>query len=486
MIVREAQVQTSRLYALDPQGAGTPLVESLTSYVARLAWAHCVTQRSLVTLQVAPTLNRSYLLTNGKVGGTLWRRAVAINGVGEWAEDWIESLQLLTTRQDLRPLTMLPWAAVLPPRGLLRRTRAWCPYCLQGWRDTGVPVYEPLIWALEVVTTCGLHGTALSTSCCWPECGATSTHLSARSVPGYCPACGCWQGASTVKTSNLGAEAAPASPHEGEWHTWVWQQVGTMLAGGESLASLASREHIAATLRLWLRTVAEDSPAELGRLCGLSPRSAGDIATGAQLPQLSTLLSMCYRQGILPTDLLTGTLLSGGAQTYQVVALAAEGRQPIRRRRRKGKSPRVFERDRLEAALRAVLVAADDAPPTMRAVARELGYDPSHLYKHLPGLCRAIAGTHKAWVRGRKAERLSTLQAEVRAAALECHAAGVYPSSKRVARSLSRPRQIREPGATAAWREAVYTLGWGAQNTGPRREGAAEARGRDNPTNRDP
>jgi hypothetical protein len=32
----------SRLYPLEPIGVGTPLVESLTGYIARLAEAHCV------------------------------------------------------------------------------------------------------------------------------------------------------------------------------------------------------------------------------------------------------------------------------------------------------------------------------------------------------------------------------------------------------------------------------------------------------------
>lgn len=37
----------SRLYRLEPVGIGTPYVESLTSYIARLAAEHCVTPKNL-------------------------------------------------------------------------------------------------------------------------------------------------------------------------------------------------------------------------------------------------------------------------------------------------------------------------------------------------------------------------------------------------------------------------------------------------------
>src|SRR4051812_30312421 len=52
----------SQLYYLSPVGVGTPAVESLTSYVMRLAQAHCVTTRTLVTDQLFPLYGRPYLL----------------------------------------------------------------------------------------------------------------------------------------------------------------------------------------------------------------------------------------------------------------------------------------------------------------------------------------------------------------------------------------------------------------------------------------
>jgi len=51
----------SRLYALEPLGVDTSHVESLTSYMARLAAAHSVSLRTLVIQELLPLLKRDYL-----------------------------------------------------------------------------------------------------------------------------------------------------------------------------------------------------------------------------------------------------------------------------------------------------------------------------------------------------------------------------------------------------------------------------------------
>ncbi len=60
--------QHSRLYHLKPIGVGTPYVESLTGYVARLAEAHCVPTGILVLSEIAPFVKKGYVFDN-KSGG---------------------------------------------------------------------------------------------------------------------------------------------------------------------------------------------------------------------------------------------------------------------------------------------------------------------------------------------------------------------------------------------------------------------------------
>lgn len=445
--------ERSTLYGLEVQGAGTPCVESLTSYTARLAEAHCVSPRTLAALHLLPLLGRTHLLSGKKVGGTFWRKSTALNGVGEWAADWARVLENLTAVRGLSSLTLLPWGRVLPARGLLRRRRAWCALCLDEWRTSNLVVYEPLIWCLEVVETCPRHGLRLQDSCVSPTCGAASTTLMANSRVGHCPRCGFWQRPAEANVAASGDRTGPRARYgeDAEWQSWVAECVGEMLARSSRLSVPPEKGQVARSIALCLQWAGVDSPADMGRLLGVSARSATDMASGDQMPQLSTLLKFCRRMGIKPTDFLTGNT--------QPSMLTISEEKPARRRR-KGASPRVFDRAGVEAALRAVLVDELENPPMVQ-VARRLGYDPSHLHRHFPRMCSAISAGHKASVQQKRIGRIEEARAEVRRVAIELTQEGLYPSYKRVGRRLRRPRQIRDAVVTVAWRESVDGLMWG-------------------------
>src|SRR5262249_33643581 len=135
----------SRLYRLEPIGIGSPMVESLTGYVARLAEAHRVTPWTLYRHEIAPLMNRPRIRSM-----TLSESARFLKGInGAWAlaVDFTTVMESLTKRQGLRHLTLLNWAA-LRKSGMLRPMRAWCSDCLRVWSSTGKPIYEPLLWVL--------------------------------------------------------------------------------------------------------------------------------------------------------------------------------------------------------------------------------------------------------------------------------------------------------------------------------------------------
>ena len=51
--------QFSELYSLNPIGIGQPLIESLTSYISRLAFAHCVYPGILMERVVQLTIKKN-------------------------------------------------------------------------------------------------------------------------------------------------------------------------------------------------------------------------------------------------------------------------------------------------------------------------------------------------------------------------------------------------------------------------------------------
>src|SRR3712207_5314294 len=80
----------SRLYGVEPIGFGTPFVESLTSYIVRVASAHCVTAGTLVAEEVAPVIGKPYLTvkTSATVSSPFLLTARSINGFGVTASEW--------------------------------------------------------------------------------------------------------------------------------------------------------------------------------------------------------------------------------------------------------------------------------------------------------------------------------------------------------------------------------------------------------------
>ena len=149
---------SSSLHHLEAVGIGTPYVESLTSYIARLAESHSVLPSVLISKKIAPYLKKVFVKSlSSRRLRALFDRARALNGTGDIAMDFVQALETLTLRSDLCFLTLLNCASILSPRGLFRGYKAWCPACYQKWRLSGQVVYEPLLWAIETVKVCLQH-----------------------------------------------------------------------------------------------------------------------------------------------------------------------------------------------------------------------------------------------------------------------------------------------------------------------------------------
>ena len=172
------------LFSLPPIGVGTAQIESLTSYLARLAEAHSVTVGTLVGEVIAEELRKVYLLRSSKHGGSrFYEQASGLNGSGKQATDLSSALFRLTGC-DVSSLTLQSWRDILPAIKLLRNKKAWCPICLENWRDNHQTIYEPLIWYFKLSNVCNLHNIVLNTRC--PLCESEIPVLSRKSRNGYC------------------------------------------------------------------------------------------------------------------------------------------------------------------------------------------------------------------------------------------------------------------------------------------------------------
>jgi hypothetical protein len=367
--------QPSTLYALDPTGIGTPYVESMTSYIARLAEAHCLFPGVLMRRVIVPFAEQhstgegratTLHLRDGKTTG-------ALNAAHHSARNAVNALEGLTRQQGLSALTMLSWAEVFPLFGLIRTDRAWCPCCLEEWRTSGRTVYEPLLWAVQAVKICAEHGCRLETLC--PKCTRTSHWLSWRSLPGYCAHCHQWLGRDLKRQEE--------NEHETIWLRWCTEQVGMLLALVPTLTNTPGRTRIHEGLTTILDQISQGRKMTFAHLVGLSEKMVGDWFYHQQLPSVENLLRVCFAVNLSLQDFLLRQQL--------ICSLRSERTQDLwgknSRQSARGFWKTAQVRERLEE-----IAQSEEVPPlSLKAVARQLGCsDPHSLQIYHPVPCQRI------------------------------------------------------------------------------------------------
>lgn len=186
-------MKRSCLYSIEPIGIGSIEVESLTSYISRLADNHCVTVGDIMKHLIAPEMGKKYINNIVVRGGDgFYKSSSAINGHGILAGDFVKEISFLTSREDICKTTFTNCKELVPFRGLLKNVRYWCPSCFQADLESGQLVYERLSWTLQTYHKCIIHDRILDSSC--PFCKSCMFTLERKSVPGYCTKCFYWLG----------------------------------------------------------------------------------------------------------------------------------------------------------------------------------------------------------------------------------------------------------------------------------------------------
>ena len=443
----------SRLYHLGPIGVGSPMAESLTSYLTRLAEAHSLHLRTLVTDEILPRLNQSHLYRDNRPVydhlTRFWKQSATLNGTSATSSAWVQALEQLTLRSDLRFLTMLTFADVLSSRGLLRCTQAWCPACYEQWREADQVIYQPLLWALEVIRVCPHHGLRLQLRCPYADYGQAPSALAPRSQTGFCPKCERWLGNSAPheRTDQW------SGVEEQEWQQWVGTAVGELLAAAPEFPAPPHKEVISAAVIAHIQVKENGNFSAFARQLHVHRRTAWEWGQGLQVPQLDTLLKLCSCFKTSPLKFFMGYAL----ETTLVERRAPEEKLTAEKPK---KRYRKFETEKLRYALESVMQEEGKPPPSMREVARRLQYDSSHLYKHFPDHCRAIAARYRAYQKELRGQRLQRICNEVQETARSLRAQGRSPSERQVGKVLKLRGVLREDEVRTALKTTLLEVGW--------------------------
>ncbi len=274
----------SSLYSLEPLGIGSMYCESLTSYIVRLSETHCLKFGTLFNDMIAPSLNKEYLSRSIIHGGNrFFDGARALNSVDLNAADLVKVIEYLTSRNDLRYLTLQSWKELLPNRKLLKENLSWCPTCLNDYREKYGCFYYPLLWFLKPVEFCQIHKKKLLNLC--PGCVVNIPILHRNSKNGFCPYC----------DSDLSFDKLLTfSNYKEEFHYQYEENLGELISLSSIYQSKVNKSIISRRLamidnkykKLYLRRLRVD--------LGIPKATYYDWLRGNVIPTIENQLKICF------------------------------------------------------------------------------------------------------------------------------------------------------------------------------------------------
>ena len=292
------------LYGRTPNAVGTPFVESLTGFLARLCAARGVLVTDVLDRLVRPLVPSSTIRPLRDLSWFLTCHVSSFDGPGDAASHVVRALESLTGRDDLGLHTFLPWRSLLSPHGpgaIRPGGKRWCCRCLEAMHADGVEPWEPLLWRLSPAARCPEHRIPLSERC--PSCGRTLRVVTQLVLPGYCERCG-----HLLHRDDPLLESGDFDPErdtEALWEWWTSVALGQMLAAQSLAVQHAASDRFVAFLRDALDQHGSNVES-LVRTLGLNRSMVERWIDRSRRPRLRPFLTACIRLRASPAAVGTG------------------------------------------------------------------------------------------------------------------------------------------------------------------------------------
>ncbi len=359
----------SRLYHLEPIGIDTPYIESLTSYIVRLAREHHISVFDLALLEVFPLFSDAHRPHQRYV-----RIEHTINGASPLTHEWVAALKVLTSRDDLEYLTFVSWSDIIA--GSLRSEKAWCPICYNEQRSSHSKIYDPLLWSVKDISICPVHRQPLSSSC--PNCLRTITHLTSLARPGYCSYCQGWLGGDNDSQGILNDDWA--------WQHWSASSLGELIAAAPTLGRSPRKETFVNAMSAYLALAQEKNLSKLARKFYVSARLLRRWQSGQKVPRLSSVLKICFYAKINLLEFLLGRVAL--PEIDQEASGLTGTAEPAKRHLS------IFTKEAIHQDFEIFILARSMIGAPLSDVARKLGYPRKTLLRHCPDLCNIVINRH--------------------------------------------------------------------------------------------
>ena len=173
-----------KLFSLPMLGQGTADVESLSSYVLRLAYEHGVS---------AGTLLASIFEASGQGGCTARPGLGGRTGIETLSRVNAFSKRLRVQLSEAVGQDLFCWPLHFLDKQVYQISTdiggfRWCPECFAEMSQVGAPRYIKQLWHMAAVIHCPLHRTPLVGTC--PNCGSEQVFMHVDTCIGWCGKCG--------------------------------------------------------------------------------------------------------------------------------------------------------------------------------------------------------------------------------------------------------------------------------------------------------
>ena len=424
----------SRLYSLPLLGAGTVMIESITSYIARLARAHAVSTWALLKYELALKVLKPEANLRNRLSELTAEMGAAFNGENETSRKLIVVLSDLTKRPDLAQATMSFCAGLISPRKLVSVKQRWCPDCLNELKSTGRELYYQLLWQILSVRSCPQHRRLLASHC--PHCQKHFSPLRANTYPGFCPMCHGWLG-----------EAGDAQP-VGEWD----QLAATAVAGllqERYLVVAGSASRFPENMKQLLHGHFAGNIAELTRFLRVSRSTVVAWIGEKERPSMEYLANVSLKLNVPMAALLSKAL---PVEVFDPQPETSHLERPVYL------APLKVDLYSMRRELEHVAHADPPAGLSLNAIAKKLGCNQTTLKRRFPELAEAVKHRYLAHRKAQMDARVQEVRSQVKAVMLKLHHAGIYPSQARLRAKLWGQIDMREPSAQQIWKEVLAEL----------------------------
>jgi len=401
-----------KLRDLGPLGLGSGQVESLTSYITRLAESHWMASTRFVASVLIDYIPKDLGFDMKQTSSTYYMS----NGYGVYAKRLASAISHSNIGVHGEYLTFLPWGKAFDSKGhgLVENHLCWCKSCWREDVSQGNSPYVRLAWQSSQVKVCTKHNERLEEFC--PHCGKGQMVLPSIPRAWICQKCG--------HDLYVGRGGRRLKPANNELLYWTADAVEKLVTRTCGMMEEIPENRIEEVLRLICEKEFQGDSLRMSKALKVNHQNLKNIMLGNRLPTLYVFMDLAYRLGVPPDQLLI--------DYEQPIVDLREYRLKEQRYFVKMSKLSHLKIQKIKAELTRILRSRNKNPSSLSEVARNLALGVKVLREHFPKESQKIQDNKKIWHEKNKIKRETDRVGRVLKVAEEIYANGEYPSERRI------------------------------------------------------